>query len=313
MLFAIIGEIMKFIELTKSLKERVENVYNITGDDYFLIKQAISNIKHYLIKDMEEFDYVKLDAEKLKSTDIDATLSTLPLANEYRLVVLTNPNSELVKFINKYDFSTLPVVLVCVNADKLAIGEKVDCSKLDRADLTKYILNYLAKFNLSIEERALDYLIDASNQNLTKIVNELSKLTAYAMDTDTITIEIATNLISNTSEYAIYMLTNSIDNKDYTSYQKVLNELTKSQTMGEVFSYLGKYFKRMQYICLNKQDTELANILNIKPYAIKMSRQFIAQNGIKFYLDLYQKYVDLDYKIKNGKITATNALYELIF
>ena len=31
------------------------------------------------------------------------------------------------------------------------------------------------------------------------------------------------------------------------------------------------------------------------------------------YIDLYQKYIDLDYKIKSGKITATNALYELIF
>jgi len=76
---------------------------------------------------------------------------------------------------------------------------------------------------------------------------------------------------------------------------------------------LGKYFKRMQYICLNKQDDELSGILNIKPYAVKMSRQHISKNGIKYYIELYQKYIELDYKIKYGKITPTNALYELIF
>ena len=40
---------------------------------------------------------------------------------------------------------------------------------------------------------------------------------------ETITIDIVTNLVSSTSEYAVYMLTNAIDNKDYTNYQKILN------------------------------------------------------------------------------------------
>ena len=304
---------MKFIELNKNLKEKIEKVYNIVGDDYFLIKQAITNIKTFLIKDLEEFDYIKTEAEKMKTAEADAIISTLPMANDNRMVVLTNPSAEVVKLINKYNFEDVPVVVVCVNAEKLTVGEKIDCSKLDRADITKYILNYLAKQKLSIEERALDYIIDATNSNMSNVVNELNKITSYAQGESTITIDIVTKLVANSSEYAIYMLTNAIDNKDYTNYQKILNELTKNASTGEIFSYLGKYFKRMQYISLNKQDDELSTILNIKPYAVKMSRQYIAKNGIKYYIDLYQKYIDLDYKIKSGKITSTNALYELIF
>lgn len=109
------------------------------------------------------------------------------------------------------------------------------------------------------------------------------------------------------------MLTNAIDNKDYTTYQKIINEMSQSSTMGEIFSYLGKYFKRMQYVALNKNDNEIAKILNLKPYAIKMSRQNVAKNGIKFYINLYEKYINLDYEIKSGKISPANALYELIF
>lgn len=304
---------MKFIELNKNLKEKIEKVYNLIGDDYYLIKQAITNLKTFLIKDLEEFDYIKVEADKMKTAEADAIISTLPMANDNRLVVLTNPSAEVVKLINKYNFLDVPVVVVCVNAEKLTVGEKVDCSKLDRADITKYILNYLAKQKLSIEERALDYIIDATNSNMTIIVNELNKITAYAQNENTITIDIVTKLVANSSEYAIYMLTNAIDNKDYTNYQKILNELSKNASTGEIFSYLGKYFKRMQYISLNKQDDELSSILNIKPYAIKMSRQYVAKNGIKYYIELYQKYIDLDYKIKSGKITPTNALYELIF
>lgn len=304
---------MKLMEINKNLKENVESVYNIVGYDYFLVKQAINNIKTFLIKDFEEFNFVKIDASKMSTNEADSIISVLPIANDYRLVVLENPNLDVVKFINNYDFSNIQVVLICVNADKLNKATVIDCSKMDRSDTTKYILNYLSKNSLSIEERALDYIIDATNNDMTKIVNELNKLVAYAVNKEVITIEMVTNLIANTSEYAIYMLTNAIDNKDYKSYQKILKELSKNASSHEIYSYLGKYFKRMQYICLNKQDSELTAILNLKPYAIKMSRDNIAKNGIKYYLNLYQKYVDLDFKIKSGKISATNALYELLF
>ena len=304
---------MKFIDLNKSLKEKVYNLYNITGSDAFLVKQAITNIKYYLIKDFEEFDYVKLDAENMKPNEAIANISTMPLGNDYRLVVLLNPNNEVVKSLNNYDFTDLSTVVVCTNAEKLKNAETIECDKLDRNDISKYVLNYLSKNKQSIEERALDYLIEATNSNMTRISNELNKLVAYCVDMDVITIDIVTNLVSNTSEYAVYMLTNAIDNKDFTAYQKIINEMSQNASMGEIFSYLGKHFKRMQYVALNKNDDEIAKILNIKPYAVKMSRQQVSKNGIKFYINLYQKYIDLDYQIKSGKITPANALYELIF
>ena len=304
---------MKFIELNKSLKDKIEPLYNIKGDDFYLIKQAVNNIKSFLIKELEEFNFVSLDAEKMKKEQIYEQIVTLPIGNDYRLVIINKPNQEIVKFLSKFDFTDNTTVVVCVGADGLDVGEVVDCTVLDRTDLTKYVLNYLSKFKLSIEEQALDYLIDATNGNMSKLVNELNKITAYCVDLETATMDIVTNLVANTSEYAIYMLTNAIDNKDYSSYQRILNDLSKSQSQGEIFSYIGKYFKRMQYISLNKNDVELAKILNIKPYAVTMSRKNIIKNGIKYYLNLYEKYINLDYKIKSGKITPANALYELIF
>lgn len=303
---------MKFIDLNKELKNEIKPLYNIKGEDFFLIKQAISIFKNLLIKEFEELNYLKIDADKLKKEQIYEHLVMLPFGNDYRLLVLNNPSAEIVKLLNSSEMSE-NIVVVCINAKDLSKAETIDCSKLDKQDISKYILNNLSKNNLSIEERALDYLIEATNSNMTIIVNELSKITSYCVDSDIITMDVVVNLVSNSSEYAIYMLTNAIDNKDYLSYQKLLNELNKTQNHGEIFAYIGKYFKRMQYIALNKNDDELAKILNIKPYAVKMSRNYVLKNGVKFYLNLYEKYVELDYKIKNGKITPTNALYELIF
>lgn len=304
---------MKFIELNKHLKEEIKPLYNLKGDDFFLVKQALTNIKSMLIKDLEEFNYIKLDAEKMKKEQAYEQIAALPIGNDYRLVVLDNPSQDIVKFLNKYTFEDNTTVVVCINAEHLTEGEVVDCAKMDKTDVAKYILNALAKNKLSIEETALDYLIEATSSNMTKIVNELKKITAYCIDLDTVTMDIVTNLVANSDEYAIFMLTNAIDTKNYAQYQKILNQMMKAQSQGEIFSYMGKYFKRMQYIALNKNDDELAKILNIKPYAVKMSRNHIAKNGVKFYINLYEKYINLDYKIKSGKISSLNALYELVF
>ncbi len=304
---------MKFMELNKKIKQQLSPVYNIIGGDIFLVRQAIHILKSNIITDLEEFNYVCLEGEKLKSIELDNAILTLPIACQHRLIILDNPSNDLIKFINKYDFTDSSTILVCINTDKLSVGEIIDCTSLERSDITKYILNMLSKYNLSIEERALDYLIDATNSDMSKISNELEKLIVYSNGLDKIDMDIVTNLISDSNEYVIYMLTEAIDNRDYTKFQTILNEMSKSQSISEIFSYLGRYFKRMQYISLNKSDDELSKILNIKTYAIKIARQKIIKNGVKYYINLYQKYVDLDFKIKSGEITAFNALYELIF
>lgn len=304
---------MKFIEMKKQLPNIDKHLFNITGDDFFLIRQAVQNLKTFFVKDFEDFNFAKIEVGKLNVSEVEPMISTLPIGEGFRLVILENPNADIVKFINTLNFDDSSTILACINADNLKNAEIIDCSKLLNADLTKYILNSLSKVNLKIEEQALDYLIDATNGDMSKIFNELNKIIAYAENEEIITIDMVTNLVANSNSYAIYSLTQAIDNKDLTAYQTILSEMSKQQTMSELFSYMGKYFKRMQYIALNKDDEQLSKILNVKPYAIKISRQNIKKNGIKYYLDLYEKYVDLDYKIKSGKITAEHALYELVF
>lgn len=304
---------MLFMDLNKNLKQEILNLYNIVGDDYFLIKQAIFNIKSAIINGFEEFDYVKLDAEKMKTNELNAQISALPISNSYRLIVLNNPSAECVNYLNKWDFNPQSSVVVCVAGEKLKNAELIDCNKLDKTNISKFILNQLSKNKLSIQEQALDYIIEATNSDMSQISHELNKIITYMAGENVITLDIVMELVANNKDYAIYSLTSAIDNKDYEGYQKILHELNKNQAVMDIFSYMGKYFKRMQYLCVNKNDEELSKILGIKPYAVKMSRKNVQKNGIKYYLKLYEKYIELDYKIKSGEISAINAMYELIF
>lgn len=302
---------MKFMELNKSLKTEVKHLYVLKGDDVFLLNQAINLIKNATILNFEELNFVKLDGAKLNKNEFIAQLETLPIGNDYRLIVIDSPSNEICNILNKYEFSAEQVIVA--KNSKVTAGEVVDCSKLERIDLSKYILNFLTKLGYTIEERALDYIIDATAGNMACINNELNKIVSYMDDGKLIDINVVTNLVSNNVEYVSFMLTNAIDNKSFSDYQTILNTMSKTQTASEIFASMGKYFRRMQYIALSKDDGAVASILGIKPYAVKMSRQNIAKNGSKFYINLYQKYVDLDYEIKSGEISADNALYKLVF
>lgn len=303
---------MKFLELKKSLSSP-KSIYSITGDDEFLCSQAIKIIKEGLVTSFEEFNYSKVDMDNTKASDYANILNTMAFGDSYRVIVFTNPNAEQIKAINGLTKDLGQVVVVCVNpAVKVDNAEIVDCNHLDRADLIKWLNNYLAKQNITIEKRAFDYILDMSAGDMAYLNTELPKLIAYKGEGSITYDDVNTTFTKNTN-YFVYHLSNAIDNRSIKSQFDILNSLMLGQNVGEIFTFLGSYFRRMFYCSVSKStDDELAQTLKVKPYAISKAKQFVTKNKAKYYIDLYNKYVELDYNIKQGKITPQNAMYELL-
>ena len=304
---------MKFLELKKSLSSP-KLIYSITGDDEFLVAQAIRIIKDGLVTSFDEFNYLKVDMDNTNVGDYANILNTMAFGDSKRVVVFTNPSAEQIKAINKLTQQGLEgVVIVCVQpAVKVEGAEVIDCSHLERADLVKWLNSYLAKTNAKIEKQAFDYIIDLSSGDLAYLNSELPKLIAYCGD-NTITNKDVDLTFTKNKNYFVYHLSNAIDLKDKKAQFDVLNTLTLSQNIGEIFTFLGSYFRRMFYCSISKSnDDELAKILKVKPYAIAKAKQFVTKNKAKYYIDLYNKYIELDFSIKSGDITPQNAMYELL-
>ena len=303
---------MKFLQLKKSLSEP-KSIYSITGDDEFLVSQAVRLIKEGLVTSFDEFNYIKVDMDNTPVKDYANLLNTMAFGDSYRVVVFTSPNTEQIKVINTLTKDLDRVVVVCVQPEsKVDNAEIVDCNHLDKPDLIKWLSNYLAKANTKIEKGAFDYIIDLSSGDLAYINSELPKLISYAGD-KTLTREDVDLTFTKNKNYFIYHLSNAIDTRDKKAQFDILNTLTLSQSIGEVFMFLGSYFRRMFYCAIDKGDDEnLANILKVKPYAIAKARQMVTKNKPTYYIDLYNKYINLDYSIKSGDITPQNAMYELL-
>jgi len=304
---------MKFLELKKSLSTP-KSVYAISGDDEYLVSQAVRVIKEGLVTCFDEFNYLKVDMDNTSTSDYANLLNTMAFGDSLRVVVFTAPNADQVKTINALIKSGLDrVVVVCVHpAVKVETAEIVDCNHLDRNDLSKWLNSQLAKTNTRIEKGAFDYIMDLSAGDMAYLNSELPKLVSYAGD-KTITREDVDLTFTKNKNYFVYHLSNAIDSRDTKAQFDILNTLTLSQTVGEVFMFLGSYFRRMFYCAIDKaSDEELASILKVKPYSISKAKQMVTKNKPKYYIDLYNRYIELDYSIKSGDITPQNAIYELL-
>ena len=303
---------MKFLEFKKSLSAP-KSIYSITGDDEFLVSQAVKIVKDVLVTCFDEFNYLKVDMDNTPTRDYANLINTMAFGDSYRVVVFTNPTNEQVKVINTLTKDLDRVVVVCVRPEsKIDNAEIVDCNHLDRSDLVKWLNNQLAKNNVKIEKGAFDYIVDLSGADLAYLNSELPKLVSYAGD-KTVTREDVDLTFTKNKNYFVYHLSNAIDSKDKKTQVDILNTLTLSQSVGEVFMFLGSYFRRMFYCAIDKgSDENLATILKVKPYAISKCKQLVTKNKASYYIDLYNKYINLDFSIKSGDITPQNAIYELL-
>lgn len=304
---------MNVLDLKSNLKKSIESVYVISGNDSFLVNIALTNLKESLVQGFEEFNYIKLEGTELKESDYKLALNTLPFGSGNRLIVINNINNAGAEIIN--EFSKLPfcnVVVVVVKPGQKINGQDINCDHLNSTDLKKYLTNYFNKYELKFESNVLDYIIDISNADLNYITNELSKVVGYTEKTETVTIEVIKLLFTKNESYFVYNLTTAIDNKNKDQAIKILNSLQENVSISEIFIFMGSYFRKMFYCAINTNNEELATILKTKPYAISKAREYVNKNGKSFYINMFNKYVNLDYEIKSGKITPINAIYSLI-
>lgn len=304
---------MKFVELKSNLQKGIKNLYVINGNDNFLINQAVEILKDKLVDTLEEFNFQRVDASLLNDNDFVNLFATLPICSRYRMILIENLTPQSTKAVDKFFKEPFYNVVVVIKGCAYKQGEQINCDYLDRRDIANWIENYLRKRDLSIDSTATNYIIDISNGDMGYISNEITKLTGYLDFGATANIDDVKLLFSKNESYFVYHLTNTIDTKDKKTAFDILNTLAEEINVGDIFAFMGPYFRKMFYVAVNTgRNEDLATIIKTKPYAIQKSRESVAKNGKGYYINLYEKYTNLDYEIKSGKITPINAIYSLL-
>lgn len=318
---------MKFEELKSSLKNNISNSYYLFGLDEFLLNSAYKLIVKFSGITMPELNVIKFNEGIIDGVDVVRALETMPLFDVKKIVYLDlrmSKKSELknVNLIEDYLKSPneLAILIVNMGDNESSLINKnlftlVDCGRLDYKIVSLKIKSVLAAKGKKIDENATKLLFDYSIGDLAKIMLDLDKLVAYVGNREEITTPDIKNLVSQSLEYKIFELTDALSKKDSKKTYTIIEDMKgKKEEYKTLPALIYSHFRRLFMVALNKNSTnfELAQMLGIKEYAVKMTQNQVnlfTKGSLKKINDLCAK---LDFDLKQSNISIDNYINVLV-
>lgn len=313
---------MKYIDLKQNLKEPLKSTYLIFGEDRYLCFDALKKIQDAAAISIADMNSVTILGESATAKDIVASASIYPFGDAFRLVIVKNfqppkakaEREELEKYLSSPLASTILVFFNPEGADGfkgLPGITEVDCSKIDAKFISAFVKNALARENIRSSEEAVNKLIMFTGGDMTRVSNELEKLIAYAQAEGELTTKMVEDFVVQDVEYEIYQLSEFLAKGDSGSaFALIDNFMTKPNSAFSLISPLYANYRRALFASINKDKSpsELANLLGVKEYAIRMlgkQTSVFPPKKLKLIVDMIAEY---DKKIKIGEMKEAVAI-----
>jgi len=318
---------MKYTELKASLKNKPQNSYLIFGEDRYLCFDALKKIEESANINIKDMNIDIISGEKTSAKDIVASANIYPFGDEYRLVVVKNYNPTK----NKEDFDLIQnylnnqlssTILVFFNPDNFDFFSKmnnlvqVDCNKIDLKFIYSFIANNFAKREIKYDDAAIEKLALFCNSDMSRIVNEVEKLCSYLADGGVLTADIVEEVVSQDKEFQVFQLAEFLAKGDAKNALDLVESFSfKPGSAFTIMTPLYNNYRRALFVALNKDKSagELANLLSVKEYAIKVMQNQIKVFTPKKLKKIVSMIVEFDEKIKTGEIKENVAIKMLVF
>ena len=304
---------MKFVDLKKSLRDKLEPIYLLFGDDRMVIDIALNHILDVCKGDFPEFD-ISVLSNKTSADDAIVSLNTMPLFAPRRVTIIKDINvkqckdwvQEYAKQVNEKSV----LILTSVEDGDISGCTKVDCNRLDRAILIAKVKKDLADRGCISDDEALGLLVDYCDNDLGRIMAESFKLSSnkqFSID------DVRQNTVKS-ENYNVFSLTEALGKKDAKMALHVLENLLSNDDGKGVISSIYNHFHRLFYIAVNQSltDEQVAQQLGIKSYAIKKSRPQVRYFGVKRIKDILDLVRQADYETKTSWASVESYAYYIV-
>ena len=312
---------MKFIDLKKDLEKQIRPAYLISGNDRFLCYSALDLIKKSLKISLPDLNEVVIAGENASHDDISKSASVFPFVDQYRLVLVNNFNSKAKEKdnpLNSYLKSPLDsTVIVFFNLESienlkpyLGLIELIDCDKLDLKTIARVIKSKTTPNSIEMTDQAIEKLALFCNLDMARITSELEKLICFTTNNE-ITEEDISELVVQDKEYQVFELSEFIAKGNKEKALDLVYTLTNDgKSAFTLLTPLYNNYKRALFCLVNKDksDAELANLLGIKEYAVKMAKNQASAFTPKKLKQIVDILYEADRNIKMGKINDQIAI-----
>ena len=273
---------IKFLELREKLKSSEFSALCIYGNDAWIKRKAISNVcEVYGIAD-DGFSVDRLENPTVE--DIRLACFTPSMFCAKKLVVcddfifpdgnakLTEVKRHLSETVAQCDgsFCLLFVSETDRHFADIQGMETVNCNRLDKSNIVKWITTYCKRSGVTIDALCADKIATYCLLDMSRVEVETQKLIDYG----DISIEAIDMLVHKDAEYAVYDLSGAIADKNANRATEIYRGLiARGEDARALFSLIYNFYRRVYYVKTSAfSNEEMATYLGVKAGAISFAK-----------------------------------------
>ncbi|GAY74125.1 DNA polymerase III subunit delta [Lentilactobacillus kosonis] len=331
---------MNYSEFMRQIKNNPPaGVYLIDGFQDYLSDKIKQSFTQLIPEEERSMNLSVFDMEETSLSNAIEDAVSMPFFGEKRLVMINHPFfltgtkkkskidhdvDELIEYINHPQESTIMVIFAAY--DKLDSRKKITKQLKKLATVvsigqpseneTKAIIkNEVAKAGCAIDDAAIDKLMELTSGNLTKMMNEIPKLTIYNNDTKRIDSKSVATLVPKSMEQNVFDLVNTVLDKQPTKSLEIYHQLVlESDNPIQINAVLIQQFRLLiQVMVLKQHGSSQGNIsssLKVHPYRVKLALQSIRRFAYEELTSAYLGLVNIEREMKSSS-RSTELLFEL--
>jgi len=328
---------MTFEQILNDLKNKIYYpVYFLTGEEAYYIDEISDYIEDNVLTDVEkEFNQTVIYGRETEVQAIISNAKRYPMMANYQVVIVKEAQEiqkieELLPYIeNPLDSTLLVIDYKYKKIDKRKsffkqIGKKgvlFESKKLYDNQISGWINKYVNNKGYEITPKASAMLTEFLGTNLSKVVNEISKLILNVPENALIDDELVERNIGISKDFNIFELQNAIGTKNVLKANQIANYFAANpkenpliKTVTILFSYFSKIL--IYHQLKDKSRNSVAAALSVNPFFVQdyqtAARSYSYQK-LTSIISLLREY-DLKAKgVDNVSTTDGELLKELLF
>lgn len=319
-------------QIDTNLNKKLNKCYLIWGTEELLFDNALKAFdKRMELNNEDPMNTYHFNLTDTPIEDIIHEAESLPFFGNQKLIIVhdsyiftgkkvsssVSHNTDLLEgyLADPSEFSILVFLAPYDKLDKrkkitktlLKKAEVIEASPATDSDVRGYIASYFKDNGFSISSKAMNLLLQLTDNNLTRSMKEAEKLAIYHKDQTEITTEAIELLVSKSLEQNIFDLNERVLNKNVKESIELYQDLiTQKEDPIKILALMISQFRLLLQVKILKkkgyQQSDIATILKIHPYRVKLA----VQKEQKFSQDILSKahhlLITADHEIKTGKV-----------
>lgn len=323
---------MTFQQIIADINRKVyHKIYILQGEEEYFIDAIVQAIEDNVLDENEkEFNQTILYGLDTDDQTIVAEAKRYPMMANHNLVIVKEAqNLKKLTALDEYVKNPLDsTILVLAHKHGNFDGRKkfikeakksgvfFESKKLYDNQIGTWISSFLKTKGYFIDEKAKMLITESIGANLSRIVNELTKLMIIEPKGTKIDADIIERNIGINKDYNVFELNNALGSRDILKCNRIINHFSaneKEYPVQKVIPTIYKFFTQLiKYLYLtDKSSASVASELKINPFFVKYYASAARNYDIRKCVAIINYLHDADLKSKG--ITASNLSNGQIF